>query len=352
MKFSFSLPGHGPLATIENVLTAGREAEALGYDSVFIADFSITHTRENHRYNVGCGTAEDVQPDSDPNVIEPFTAIAALAAQTKSIKLGTSVIQLPVYNPFIVAKQAAALDLLSGGRYTLGVGIGSAIGFFRSGYDRINFPFKKRGRIFDEYMRGMEQLWRSDKPTSFNGEFMKYTDLELYPKPKALRVVIGSGVAEKGLRRIIEFSDGVVLSFRKPAETKVNVETIRNEAKRRGRDFRKFEVMQTVFTCLAKSREEARAVLSPTIATHATGFKSQAMSTDEQAHRKKRNITVEDLLEMSFVGTADDIIKQIETFEDAGITQPVMLLTFRGTDVKSLLDAMKNFAKEVIPSFR
>lgn len=61
MKFSFSLPGHGPLATIENVLAAGREAEALGFDSIFIIDFSITHTRENHRFNVGCGSAEAIR---------------------------------------------------------------------------------------------------------------------------------------------------------------------------------------------------------------------------------------------------------------------------------------------------
>ena len=150
----------------------------------------------------------------------------------------------------------------------------------------------------------------------------------------------------------MEFSNGVILSFRKPSETKINVETIRNEAKKRGRDFREFEIMQTIFTCLGKTREEAKAVLSPTIATHAAGFKTQAMNTDEKAHRKKRNITVEDLLEMSFVGTADDIIKQIQTFADAGVTQPVMLLTFRGTDVRNLLDTMKSFAKEVIPSFR
>ena len=92
--------------------------------------------------------------------------------------------------------------------------------------------------------------------------------------------------------------------------------------------------------------------MTPTIATHAEGFGSRAMNTDEQAHRKKRNVSVEDLMEMSFVGTADDIIKQVQAYEDAGLTHAVMLLTFRGKTVSSLVDTLKMFSSQVIPSFR
>ncbi|MGI0090533.1 MAG: LLM class flavin-dependent oxidoreductase [Nitrososphaerales archaeon] len=352
MKFGFTLPDHGPLASIENVLKAGTEAEALGYDSIWVGDFSITHTRDNHRFNVACGSAEDVDPDSDPNFVEPFTAMAALAAQTKSIRIGSCAIQLPLYNPLTFAKQATALDLLSGGRVTLGIGIGSAIRFFRRGYDHIHFPFPRRGYIFDEYITAVEQLWRSKSPSSFNGKYLQFSDLELYPKPtKSLKILIGSGVAEKGLRRVMDFSDGVILSFRTPSESKTNVATISDEAKKRGSDISEFEIAQTIFTCIGRTTEEARSVLTPTIATHAEGFGTRAMNTDEQAHRK-RNLTVEDLLRMSFVGTADEIIKQIETFEAAGVNHAIMLLTFRGKTAASLLEAMKTFATEVMPSFQ
>ncbi len=336
MKFGITLPDHGALAGIENVLAAGREAESLGYDSVWVGDFSHTHTRENHLYNTACGSSEDIEPDSDPDFIEPFTTMAALAAVTRSITIGSCAIQLPIYNPITFAKQAAALDLLSHGRMMLGIGIGSAIGFFRKGYDRINFPFRKRGYIFNEYIRAIEQLWWSSTPSSFQGKYLQFSGLELYPKPKSLKILIGSGVAPKGLERVIKFSNGVILSFRKPSETKVNVETIREEAKKHNRDPDGFEIAQTIFACIGKTNEGARKVLTPTIAAHAQGFGSRAMSTDEQAHRKKRNVSVDDLLQMSFVGTADDIIKQIEIYKDAGLKHAIMFLTFRGKDISAL----------------
>lgn len=317
-----------------------------------MGDFSHTHTRENHRYNTACGSSEDIEYDSDPNFIEPFTTMAALAAKTRSISIGSCAIQLPLYNPITFAKQAAALDLLSGGRMMLGVGIGSAIKFFRAGYDHINFPFRKRGDIFNEYMTAIEQLWRSKTPSSFEGKYLRFSNLELYPKPKSLKILIGSGVAEKGLERVMKFSDGVILSFRKPSETRTNVDLIRDEARKHARQLGEFEIAQTIFACIGKTRDEAKKVLTPTIATHAQGFGSRAMSTDEQAHRKKRNVSVDDLLEMSFVGTADDIIKQIATYEDAGLKHAIMFLTFRGKDMSKLIETMKIFASEVIPSFR
>ena len=112
----------GALAKVSNVVTASQAGESLGYDSVWTYDMSLTQTRDNHRNNLVCGSWEDIDPDGDPNFVEPFTTMAALAAVTKTIRIGSAVIQLPMYNPIVVARQAANIDSILGGKINTGGG--------------------------------------------------------------------------------------------------------------------------------------------------------------------------------------------------------------------------------------
>ena len=342
----------GAIASIQNVISASKAAESLGYDSVWTYDMSLTHTRENYRNNLVCGSWEDIDPKGNPNFVEPFTAMAAIAAVTESILVGSAVIQLPLYNPLVVARQAANIDVMSGGRLRLGVGIGSRINFFRHGYDRLHFPFKKRGYIFNEYLRAIRQLWDANEPTSFSGKYIQFSDLELYPKPISKKILIGSGVAEKGLQRVLDFGDGVIFPYRSPSEIRENVEKIRNAAQAQGKDYRKIEIAQTVFACLGSTREEAEARLSPTIEEHAKGFGGKAMSTDELSRHHGHTVGVDKLMQMSLVGTRNDVVKKMEEFREAGLEHPVLAMIFRGKDANAFIENMKTFAKEVIPSFR
>lgn len=352
MKFGVFLPMSGALARIEEVFKATKAAELLGYDSVWTYDMSLTHTRENYRNNLVCGSWEDIDPDANPEFVEPFTTMAALAAVTSKIEIGSAVIQLPLYNPLVVARQAANIDVLSHGRLRLGVGIGSRINFFREGYDRIHFPFPKRGYIFDEYLRAMRQLWNSKGSSSFKGKYVQFTDLELYPKPIGVKILIGSGVAEKGLRRVLEFGDGVIFPYRSPHEVSENVQKIRKEAPKYGRKASDITIAQTVFTSIGQTTDQARTQLERTIEEHAKGFGSKAMSTDELSRHEGHVVTTDHLMQMSLVGTPSDIIKGLEAFKEAGLQHPILAMIFRGSDASSFIENMKVFANEVIPSFR
>ncbi len=353
MKFGVFLPMSGALASVDNVVGASREAESLGYDSVWTYDMSLTHTRENYRNNLVCGSWEDIDPEGNPDFVEPFTSMGAIAAATKEIEIGSAVIQLPLYNPLLVARQAANIDVLSKGRLRLGVGIGSRINFFREGYDRLRFPFKKRGYIFNEYLRAIRQLWNSNGPSSFEGKYVQFSDLEFFPKPISHKIFIGSGVAPKGLQRVLEFGDGVIFPYRSPEEIRANVKKIQTEAQRQGRrDYREIEIAQTVFTCLGQDREKAISTLTPTIEVHAKGFGSKAMSTDELSRHGNHTVTTDELLKMSLVGTRSDVVKKLEEFADAGLEHPVLAMIFRGRDLSSFAENMKLFAKDVISSFR
>ncbi|MGH2640022.1 MAG: LLM class flavin-dependent oxidoreductase [Rhabdochlamydiaceae bacterium] len=352
MKFGIFLPMSGALARIDNVIRASQAAESLGYDSVWVYDMSLTQTRDNYRNNLVCGSWEDIDPDGDPNFVEPFTTMSAIAAVTSTIEIGSAVIQLPLYNPIVVARQAANIDVLSRGRLRLGVGIGSRINFFREGYDRLHFPFRKRGYIFDEYLRAIRQLWESKSPSSFAGKYIQFSDLELYPKPISPKIFIGSGVADKGLRRVMEFGDGVIFPYRSPQEIKANVQKIKEAALKRGSDPSKIEIAQTVFTSMGRTSEEARAQLTATIEVHAKGFGSKAMSTDELSRHEGRTVTTDHLMQMSLVGTAKEIVKGIETFREAGLQHPILAMIFRGKDSTALIDNLKPFAKDIMPSFK
>ena len=351
MKFGFFLPLSGSLAKIQNVTSAARAAEELGYDHLWVQDRSLTQTRENYLNHLVCGSVEDIDKNENPDFFEPLTTLAALTSTTSKIRLGTSVLQLPLYNPILLSKQVANIDVLSQGRMDFGVGIGTGISYARRGYDNLHFPFGRRGAIFDEYASAIKQLWHSKSPTSFKGKYVEFTDLELFPKPKGLRFLLGSGVGEKGLRRVLDFADGVVLPYRNPSESAQSVAKIREGLRARGRSKDEIDFGQTVYCSIGKTTDEAKSLLYPTINARSRGFSGKAMSTDQKSSGTTNSLVAEDFFEMSLVGRPNEIVRQIERFEKAGVNHLVMILVFRGREYSSLLEAITVFAKEVIPSF-
>ena len=112
---------------------------------------------------------------------------------------------LPEHNPVLVAKQAATLDTLSGGRLTLGIGIG----WSREEFDALGVPFERRGARTKEYVDAMRTLWRDDV-ASFDGEFVRFDSVRVNPKPvhdRRIPIVLG-GNSDAALRRVAAWGDG------------------------------------------------------------------------------------------------------------------------------------------------
>ena len=133
-------------------------------------------------------------------MIEPLTLLGYLAARTKRVRLGTSVIVLGMRNPFVVAKQAATLDLLSNGRFTLGLGAGYSEPEFRNiGASAV---WHTRGKRLDEAIRLFRHLW-SGAPGPFDGQFYKFEEGYFGPLPpqgERLPILIGGG-SDAALKR-------------------------------------------------------------------------------------------------------------------------------------------------------
>jgi len=137
-------------------------------------------------------------------LLEPLVTLAYIASTSQKLRLGTSCIVLPQRNPILVAKQAAALDVFSGGRVILGFGAGWAEKEF--GY--LNADFARRGKVFDESIRVMKALWR-DEVVNFDGSFFHVKDALFLPKPvgRDIPVWIG-GNGPPAVRRALMVGDG------------------------------------------------------------------------------------------------------------------------------------------------
>lgn len=137
--------------------------------------------------------------------LDPLICLSFAAAATTSIGLATGVMLLPEHNPVLVAKQAASLDKLSGGRLTLGVGIG----WSQEEFEALGVPFGRRGARTAEYVEAMRVVWRDDV-ASFHGDFVNFDNIRVNPKPLRnhhIPVVLG-GNSESALRRAATWGDG------------------------------------------------------------------------------------------------------------------------------------------------
>jgi probable F420-dependent oxidoreductase len=137
--------------------------------------------------------------------IDPLIGLSFAAAATTTIGLATGVLLLPEHNPVVVAKQAATLDWLSGGRFTLGVGIG----WSREEFDTLGVPFERRATRTTEYVAAMRTLWHDDT-ASFAGEFVHFDRVRLNPKPvrdRRIPIIVG-GNTDAALRRVVSWGDG------------------------------------------------------------------------------------------------------------------------------------------------
>src|SRR5262245_29270325 len=165
MQIGFSLHNNWGIEDVQALIELASRAEALGFASVWVHD---------HVFNAGhVFTRIGRKP-----YYEPLTLLSYIAARTQRVGLGTSVLVLPYHNPIRLAKTAATLDVLSGGRLTLGVGVGGV----EPESDAMGSPYAERGAITDEAIAIMKELWTQDDPC-FAGKYYRFSGMPFSPKP-------------------------------------------------------------------------------------------------------------------------------------------------------------------------
>ena len=210
-----------------------QTAEGLGYSHCFIADHVLGADPQHHAHVVdGYYTHESVMN-------EPFTLMGYIAAITQNLGLATGILILPQRQTALVAKQAAEVDLLSGGRLRLGIGVG----WNHVEYEALGEDFHNRGRRSEEQMEVMRALW-TQEVVNFQGRWHRITDAGINPLPVQRPIPIwlgaGSGASptppDRVLRRIARMGDGWFPNFPPDAGGRAAVARLRECMQEYGRD--------------------------------------------------------------------------------------------------------------------
>lgn len=202
MRLGFVLPHIGPFASPAAIIAAAQRAEDLGYNSLWVTDRVLYPLAPRTPYPAA---ADGVLPEVYQYVLDPLGALTFAAAHTERIALGTSVLDIPYYNPVLLARSLAGLDILSGGRLRVGLGLG----WSEDEFEAVGAALAARGRRADEFVRVLKAIW-SDDPVEFSGEFYRIPRSIIGAKPvqRPGPPIYLAAFAPGALRRAATLADG------------------------------------------------------------------------------------------------------------------------------------------------
>jgi probable F420-dependent oxidoreductase len=256
----------------------------------------------------------DRKHPSGGDALETFSILGVVAGATERLRLVTSVLVLPYRNPVLTAKMVASLDVLSGGRVTLGVGVG----WLKEEFEALDSPdFERRGAVTDEWLAIFKALW-TRSPASFQGKFYSFADIraEPFPVQKPHPPIWVGGHSPAALRRSARHGDGwhpvgaVAASPLPPEEMKTHLGTLKKLTHEAGRDF-------------------------------------SALTISYKAPLYDTGIPDRDSRRRSFSGTAAEIAADIRAFADIGVHE--MIFDFRGNSIAGSIEGLQRFSSEVLP---
>jgi probable F420-dependent oxidoreductase len=194
----------GPLAGAASIRDLAQAAEDLNFDSVWVADHIVIPHRVTSSYPYDAGGDSPFDPGQP--FYEPLSVLNFLAGCTERIRIGTHVLIIPYRNPLFTAKILATIDVLSGGRLTLGAGVGWMEEEFHAlGLD----SYHERGAITDEYLRLFKELWVAEQP-EFQGKYFQVSAVGFAPKPvqRPHPPIWTGGHSDRALKRAAVLADG------------------------------------------------------------------------------------------------------------------------------------------------
>ena len=175
MKLGINIPQVGEAAGGEAMVKVARHAESLGFETVWVTERVLWPLKPRTPYGA---TPDGSLPEGYKIVFDPIEALTWVAAQTSRIRLGTSVLDIPFYNPVMLARRLTALDVLSNGRLTLGLGLG----WSEDEYEATGAATKAKGKRADEFLEVLHAVWKDD-PVEYHGQYYNVAKSVVNPKP-------------------------------------------------------------------------------------------------------------------------------------------------------------------------
>ena len=316
-----------PFAKPSDILPTALLCEQLRYDSVWGNDHMTTQRYVQREFP---------QP---PNFYEPLITFSYVAARTTKLRVATGIIVLPMRNMPVLAKQVATLDQLSGGRVILGVGTGA----YREEYEAL-FPDAKdvhRGTMVDEGMKALRLLFTERKAT-FRGRYVRFEEVECFPKPAQSPFPIYAGGNHPEVRRRAgEHADGWMPAVLTPEECRKGVEDIRRAADKAGRDVSSMDIAPQLAVSIGRTREEAQQRFKASqLYKHLESLKNTTLKQQTGGYEQR-----------SLIGSPEEISERVRAYADAGVTT-ISGMLFVANTIPEMHEAIELFGREVIPNFR
>jgi probable F420-dependent oxidoreductase len=201
MRLGFALPQIGSVAGRDSIVTVAQRAEHLGFDGLWVLDRILFPVKLRAPYPVGDGSL----PVKYKYTLDPLETLTFVAANTRRVALGTSVLNLPWYNPVLLARRLTTLDVLSGGRLRVGFGMG----WSPDEYEAAGVPWQERGKRADELIKALKAIWTTD-PVEFQGKYYRVPKSFIGPKPvqKPHPPIYMAAYTPPAMKRVAQEADG------------------------------------------------------------------------------------------------------------------------------------------------
>lgn len=328
--------GQRPDAGFDRFVRLAETADELEYDGVYVVDHFILPE--------GQLTAFSAEADPErPYLLEAYTSLAALATRTSRVRLGPQVSPIAFRHPSFIAKMAATLDVISGGRLVLQLGTG----WHEPEFTSFGFPFDEEFRVrADKMWEGLEvidRLFTEDGPVSFDGTYYRLDKAPLWPKPvQRPRPPIWFGGTSKLVRRAVaKHGQGWTPAAPHymgldPAWYAESLAEIRAKAGEYGRDPAEILPAALFMTSIASDRDRAA-----------------EMASNLLRRPEWKDRSLEELREMGICiwGTPDDCLKALLRYVEAGIRY-FSLSFIPVSDIDATAEGMALYANEVLPRLR
>ena len=202
MRLGFGLPQIGQGAGPRALADVAQKAEGLGFDSVWTVDRLLFPVAPRTKYMM---TPDGSLPDAYRHVLDPIETLSFLAGQTERVSLGTSVLNLPYYNPTLLARQLTAVDVLSGGRLMAGFGLGWSV----DEHETTGSAMATRGKRADEALEILHRIWK-DEVVEFSGDHYQLaaSRIDLKPVQKPHPPIYMAAFTPAAMQRTAKFADG------------------------------------------------------------------------------------------------------------------------------------------------
>jgi len=318
MKFGVLLPHFGKEASPSRLIDGSRLCEELGFESVWVRDHLLWHPHGMEKAGL--------------KFVEPFVTLAAIAAVTKKLLLGTAVL-IPVRWPLKLSQNLASLSYLAGGRVIAGIGLGST----PAELSAAGLNGEQRVDIVRETVEICRQIWKENS-ASYKGKVFSFEDATIEPKPAAPIPFYYGGSTRASIRRVAEYCDGWIAG-------RVPMATFDDRLKYlRTLTDREIALANIPIVCIEKDRAKALARIN---------VEDLAGSSEGSKHWVKppsgRFATIEDLEGLLIAGNPDDCAREIEKFRQRGIEHLVLDLRLQYDRYEEILQLI---SEELLPRYR